>query len=405
MAATQTLTSGSEYVYSDSTDKTDGARKRICQDLIYSQDPSDLPLRDYFGGYSKLKVESIAFDHIEDKRPPINGTIGATGSSGSAGGSTWNLTTTTAALPVTDGDVFRVGDIVLTALGELLVCSDVNESGNTITVYGRGDLGSTESVLNVDSSALYIVGNAQLEGYTYGADIRFYTRPSKTQYTQIFDDSISISKSYEAVPKFGIKSEVAHQLEMKLARLAILLERACLYSNPNAGTLEGTASHPRTLGGIIGKGSTAANINIQTNTTDLSSATLTEDHINTEMQAIFDAGGKPDTIIVNSFNKKTISDFLMPYRRTGMDDKRYAGVVSTFENDFGIVQTLLNRYMLQSDVVILPKKEFSIGALRPFSVIDLPDNADKNMKTIVGEFSCLLTNEEFSSYIYSTATS
>ena len=76
MATTQTLTSGSEFVYSDSTDQTDGARKRVCSDIIYSQDPSDLPLRDYFGGYGKLTVESISFDHIEDKRPPISGTIG-----------------------------------------------------------------------------------------------------------------------------------------------------------------------------------------------------------------------------------------------------------------------------------------------------------------------------------------
>ena len=221
----------------------------------------------------------------------------------------------------------------------------------------------------------------------------------------IFDDSISISKSYEAVPKYGIKSEVAHQLEMKLQRQAILFERACLYSNPNAGTLEGSASQPRTLGGIIGKGTTAANINIQTNTTDLSSATLTEDHINTEMQAIFDAGGKPDTIMVNSFNKKTISDFLMPYRRTGMDDTKYKGVVSTFENDFGVVQVLLNRWQIASDVVILAKKNFSMGALRAFSVIDLPGVSDKHMKTILGELSCLLVSEEHSSYIYRTATS
>jgi hypothetical protein len=405
MATTATLTTGAEYVYSDSADQTSGARKRICQDLIYSQDPKDLPMRDYFGGYGKLTVESTSFDHIEDRRPPILGTIGATGSSGSAGGSTWNLATTVASLPVTDGDVFRIGDVVLTEQGELLVLAAVSESGNTIQPYARGDLGSTESVVNVDGDDLYIVGNAQLEGYTYGVDVRFYTRPSKTQFTQIFDDSISISKSYEAVPKFGIKSEVAHQLDMKLIRQAILFERACLYSNPNYGTTDGSASQPRTMGGIIGKGSTAANINIQTNTTDLSSATLTEDHINTEMQEIFDAGGSSDTIMVNSFNKKTISDFLMPYRRTGMDDKKYTGIVSAYENDFGMVNVLLNRYMLQSDVVILAKKNFSMGALRPFDVIDLPDNASKHMKTIEGELSCLLVNEEHAAYIYGTATS
>ena len=76
MASTATLTSGGSYVYSDSTDITSGARKRICEDIIYMQDPKDLPLRDLFGGYEKLKVESTKIEHVEDQHPPINTTIG-----------------------------------------------------------------------------------------------------------------------------------------------------------------------------------------------------------------------------------------------------------------------------------------------------------------------------------------
>ena len=61
-----------------------------------------------------------------------------------------------------------VGDVVLTAKGEMVVVSDVDESGNTIDVYARGDLGSTQNyTTNADSDALYIVGNAQLEGYLW----------------------------------------------------------------------------------------------------------------------------------------------------------------------------------------------------------------------------------------------
>lgn len=67
MASTATLTSGGSYVYSDSTDITDGARKRICENIIYSQDPKDLPLRDLFGGYEKLEVKSTKIEHVEDK--------------------------------------------------------------------------------------------------------------------------------------------------------------------------------------------------------------------------------------------------------------------------------------------------------------------------------------------------
>ena len=59
------LVSGSEYVYSDSNDETQGARRRVIEDIIYSQDPIDLPLRDYFGGYEASKAKGIKEEHVE----------------------------------------------------------------------------------------------------------------------------------------------------------------------------------------------------------------------------------------------------------------------------------------------------------------------------------------------------
>jgi hypothetical protein len=61
--------------------------------------------------------------------------------------------------------------------------------------------------------------------------------------------------------------------------------------------------------------------------------------------------------------------------------------------------------MLASDVVIMDKSMFSIGAYRPFKVKDLPQTTDNVKMEIVGEFSCMLHNEEHAYYIYSTATS
>lgn len=300
-----------------------------------------------------------------------------------------------------------VGDVILTADGEVGVVADVDESGNTIDLYARGDLGSTESNANSDGDAIYIIGNSQLEGFTYGSDVRFNTRATKANYTQIFHDTLAVSKSYQEMSTnnilAGIKDEAKNQLKMKTLRIAKLLERASLYGGANTGTLEGTASAPRTMSGIIAPGT--GTIDIQTNTLDLSSVELTESNLNTAMQACYDAGGKPDTVLVDSFNKKVISDFMLPYRRAQFDDKKYGGVVSTFENDFGLFSIVLNRYQLQSDVIILPKKNFEFACLRPFKIIDLPDDRDMIRQEIVGEYSCKLVNEEHCYHIYSTATS
>jgi len=334
--------------------------------------------------------------------------MGTVSNSGSAGGTDWNLTSAYVDLPVTDQDAFRVGDVIMTADGEILIVSKVpgtTGTANTIDCYSRADCGSTKSLTNTTNDAIYIIGSAQLEGYTYGSDVRFYTKPSKVNYTQIFSDSISVTESYELIPKYGISKESQHQLKLKQLRLAKLLERAVLYGNPNTGTLEGDASHPSTMGGMIGKGSTATYPNIQTNTTSLSSAEVTDTDLKAEMQVIYDAGGDPNTIIVNSFNKGVISDFLTPYRRANMDDKKYGGVVSKYETDFGICDIVLDRYMLQSDIVILDKSMFKIGAYRPFKVKDIPQTTDNVKIEIVGQYSCMLHNEEHASYIYSTATS
>jgi hypothetical protein len=284
-----------------------------------------------------------------------------------------------------------------------VVVSAVSESGNTIDVYRRGDCGSTESNANSNSDALYIIGNAQLDGFTYGADVRFYTRSSKYNQTQIFTDAISVADSYEKIPKFGIPSEAKNQLKMKQLRLAKLLERAVLYGGTDATYPEGNASYPRKMCGIIAKGS--GTIDIQTNTASLSSAEITEDNVNGYMQAIFDAGGKPDTIICNSFNKRTISSWMQPYRKSDMEETKYGGVVDSFKNDFGVCSIILDRYMLQSDVIILKKDNFKIGAYRPFKVLDIPKTADKIEQVIVGEYTCMMYNEEHSYYVYSTSTS
>jgi len=201
----------------------------------------------------------------------------------------------------------------------------------------------------------------------------------------------------------GIKNEAKNQLKMKTLRIAKLLERNALYGGYYSSVPEGNGSYPRRMSGIIAPGT--GTIDIQTNTTDLNSAELTEANLNTSMQACYDAGGKPDTVIVNSFNKKVISDFMLPYRRANFDDKKYGGVVSTFENDFGLFSVVLNRYQLQSDVIILPKKNFEFACLRPFKIIDLPDDRDMIRQDIVGEYSCKLVNEEFCYHIYSTSTS
>lgn len=405
MASANTVTSGVVYTHTDSTDLTTGARKRMVEDFIYSTDPKELPMRDIFGGYESFNPGSTKFEFVEDNHVAVKTTMSTTSVAA------WNVGSTIADLEVADASIFCGGDILLTADGELVVVdfttANIDESGNTIHVLGRGDLGSTESNANSTSDTIWIVGNAQLEGFTYGNYPRFTQRTTKTNYTQIYNEDISVSKSYNQVPKFGIKDEFKYQIQQTTLRQLKKLEMNVLYGNPNTGTLEGSATMPRTMGGIIGIGATAGYINIQTNTTNLSSADVTEDDINSAIQDCYDAGASVTdyVLICNSYPKKLISDFMTPYRKADFSEKKYGGVVDTMLCDFGTIDVAMNRYIKQSDILILPKKNFKIGAFRPFKFHDLPDTKDAFMASITGEYTCKLVNEEFCAYLYGGATS
>ena len=396
MATTPTATEGAVYSYSDTADITSGLRQRVCKDIIYSTDPTDLPLRDYFGGYEKASVKSIKAEFPEDNHIAIDTTIGtaATG---------WNTGSDTSGLSVTDDDVLMVGDVLLTSDGEIVIVSATGT--NTIDVYARGDLGSTESNANSNGDAIYIIGNAQLEGWTYGASPRFMTRTTKYNIVQNFEATISVSRDYQDVPKYGIKDEFKYQLKQNQLRIAKLLERAVIYGGLNIDTEEGSASQPRTMAGMLAPGSATSSIDIQTHAYDLSSVEIAESNLKTAMQDVFDDGGKVDTIICNSFNKGTISDWLQPYRRTDMEDKKYGGIVSTYDNDFGTCSIIVDRYMRQSDIILLAKKNFEIGAFEAFNVVDLPRTADALKASVIGKYTCFLYNEEHAAVITSTSTS
>lgn len=403
MASANTPTSGIVYTHSDANDLTTGVRRRIVEDFIYSTDPKELPMRDTFGGYEAFNPESIAFEFAEDNHVALKTAMGSTVTA-------WNANNTITNLEVADATLFCGGDIVLTADGEIVIVSfadgAIDESGNTIDVIARGDLGSTQSNANTAGDALYIIGNCQLEGFTYGQYPRFTLRTTKKNYTQIFNEDVSVSKSYNQVPKYGIKDELKYQIGQAQLRQAKKLEMAVIYGNPNIGTPEGDGTNPRTMGGIIGKGTTAGVMNIQTNVINLSGADVTEDDLNEALQATYDAGAPIGdyVLICNSHTKKVISDFMIPYRRTDFAEKQYGGIVDSFKSDFGNIDVILDRYLIQSDIIILPKKNFKIGALRPFKLHDLPDTRDAYMVSITGEYTCKLTNEEFCAYLYNAAT-
>ena len=394
-------TSGAVYTYSDSTAQTTGIQRMSVENILYTQDVKDLPLKNFLG-YDGFIGDNLKYEFAERNSPPIADTISGTAYWNTAGSAT--LTP----LPVTDSDSFVKGDVVLTKMGEIVIVSAI-PSDNNITVLARGDCGSTASILNTAADELYIIGNAQLEGYTPGSYVRFTTAARKFNYFEYFNEDISVSEIEENTAKYGITSEYAYQLDQKTLRIAKLLESAVIFGGLNASS----SSAPGVMLGIVGPDTTTTtNINIRTTRTSGSSAALTEALLDALIQAIYEQGGHPDTLMMGPYQKRIFDNLYKPYIRGPMEGDRLGEVVNTYATSFGVLTVLLNFYMKDTykgkdKVIAFQKDMWKIGHFKnmAFGHKRLPETKTTIDGYVNGLYTTVLHNEEYAGELYSLAVS
>jgi len=376
--------------YSFKETSTTGLLKRSVDPIIQSIDTKWTPMREIFG-YNGFTADATKVEYLERNDVPIIGTMGTVAITD------WNGTGIKVALPVTDASVFCVYDVLWTANGEIVIVSALDETANTIDVISRADCGSTESITNVTGDNLYIIGQAQLEGYTYGLSPRFLPSVQKYNAIQLFHQDVEVTDIMEAVAKYGQKSLYSDELAKKTLRIAKLLERALLYGGYQAG--DGT--NPGTMQGIIGPGTDAYLCNIQTNTTNVGGA-LSEIVVQDGMQTIFEAGGDPSLIMLPPKQKRKFSAFRTDQRRYGPTEAKIGDIIDTYFSDFGVCQIVINHYMMDDDLIIMDKKNLKIGPLTGlgFHTGVLPETKAAKQGYVKGYYTMKFFNEEHSTWLY-----
>jgi hypothetical protein len=196
---------------------------------------------------------------------------------------------------------------------------------------------------------------------------------------------------------YGIDDMLAKQVEYALKELATDIEKALLQGTGNSGA-SGTA---RELTGLIASITT----NVETGTGTGTEA-LTEDMFNDALQTIWDAGGRPDTAYVNSFQKRAISAFTSGVTKfADQMDKKLVKPVSVYESDFGVVKIQLDSYMTTSVVALVQSDLWGCAMFRPVEVSDYPSIGSYVAKTIEGELTLENNNQLGSGKITQLSTS
>lgn len=248
---------------------------------------------------------------------------------------------------VVDAEPFRANQVI--KIGEeLLLVTAV--SGTTLTVT-RGYASTTAA--DFASGAKVEVMFVEGEEGADARNARYKPRKKVTNLSQIFDDSIQISGTAQAVTQYGIDDIYEYEKQKKQLELALQLEKALIngieYENGQIRQMKGVRSF------------------IQTNVTDVAGA-LTDTSINDLAQDIYEKGGFAEggnyKIVVPAKQKRAISGFNSAEMRLERQDNGRGSVADFFVSDFGQFEIVLNNNLDASELMIVDTNR---AAIRPLT--------------------------------------
>lgn len=247
--------------------------------------------------------------------------------------------------------------------------------------------------------------NAQLEG----DDAAFATLAASTvlgNYNQIARKTVQISGTYDAVKKYGRKSQVAYQL-MKAGKE---LKRDIDYAlSRNQASRAGSAGTARLSAGME---SWISGNRIKTNTgattpgfsagtvaapTDGTAKTFTETHLKSALQAAWTDGGNPTTILMTATNKARFSAFAgiaTKYNDVTAKSAQIIGSADIYVSDFGNHTVQLSRQMRDQAVLCLDPDYVSVAFLRPIQKDALAKVGDSERHMMLAEFTLVVNNPD-----------
>jgi hypothetical protein len=371
------MTTGTLTTYANTAQQ-----KRSIGDLINMIDWTEAPLLRLLGTNNEKKFRLVNWprtkcEWLEDEMSPRAGTLAEIASAAE----------TEIDLASGQGSYLKEGDVIKVE-SELIYVSAV--STDTITAV-RG-FGGTTDAEHASATAWTLMTSARLEGAD--ADTGHTTTlDNPYNHTQILSEGVKVTGSEEKDSKYGISDTMAYHIQKLIGggngmgskgtagKLSILLEQTFFDGRRAAGS----STLARAMGGFKQY--------VTTNTTAVASAALKLKHIEDTMQACFDAGGKPETIVCGSWGRRKISNFFKGAIRTDRDEKRGGAKITTIETDFGDLEVMWSRWCPRDEMYIFEKDKMGWVTFRPFDIYDRASTGDYKLKEVLGEFSFVLANE------------
>ena len=359
--------------------------KRTVTDRIIMADPMSIVMINALGldnssKFSFVNDPGLKYEWLEDTYVGRSTTVNDATSLTSA--------TTATQFTVTTGALFQVGDVIQID-DEYMWVSAI--STNTLTVT-RGVAGTQATHAN--SVTVYVRSRARLEGDD-ADDSPSVEVTTGYNYSQIFQKTIKVTRSNALLNRYGIPDIVDREIDKSMDELMMLLAMLPYHGYRASGD----ATTARSAAGL--------ETFITTNDASISSAALTQKHIEDHIQLCWDGGGSPDLLVCGAWVKRKLADMFAPYVRTERSENRGGITIDYIMSPLGIeLAVVVDRFCPTDTAYILDTDYVGYITLDPFFEEDLGKAGDtKYYGQVVGEYGFVVAYEKAHSFISSISTS
>ena len=258
--------------------------------------------------------------------------------------------------------------------------------------------------------------NYNIEGGDTSAQIRTAT-VRLGNYTQIFKDAVAISGTDGGLDKAGRAGEMAYQV-MKVAKEQKLDIEMALFANQARSA--GAGESGRRLAGVpawlttntnFQSGSSGADPTgdgTNARTDDGTPTAFSQTKFDGVMQDIWEAGGKPQTVYLNSFQMNLALGFTGNNNQRAQIDATKAQVVKDvviYRTPWGTVDFQMTRWQRARDVFIMQNDMWAVGVQRPTKNEPLAKTGDNEKRQVITELTLICKNEKASGGIFDNTVS
>ena len=354
--------SGMQVTYSNTF-----IQKVMITDRIIMADPYDIVAIHALGldGFSKFKFVNTpgrTYSWLEDAYPAISTTA--------ADATDLTDVTATTSIDVTDGDLFHVGDVVQID-DEFVWVSAI--STNRLTVVR--EYGATTGATHATNATMYIRYNARLEGAD-SSDSPWTEVSTNTNASVILHKEVHVSRDDVLFPTYGVANLKEYIIDKNMDILMEQLNRVPYYGKRAVGS----ATTARSAGGLP--------TFITTNATALSNATLLRSHIDTELDQIWNAGGKTSLILCDSWFQRKISEFYEGFVTTERSESIGGIMIKSLMHPItgAIIKVVVDRHCPAGSANLLDERYVSYLTIDPFFYEELAKTGDSSSGQTLGEY-------------------